>query len=48
LDDYGSRHKEFFDQMSAWLNIDLIKFREGEGLEGVPQAFTGLLEEKNL
>jgi len=50
FDDYGSRHGEFFSQMSAWLAEGKIKFREQivDGLENAPQAFIGLLEGRNF
>ena len=48
--DYASRHGEFFNQMSAWLNEGRVRFREDvvDGLENAPQAFIGLLEGRNF
>ena len=50
FDDYGNRYREFFDQMSTWVQEGKIKFREDvvEGLENAPKAFIGLLEGKNF
>lgn len=48
--DYASRYKEFFTQMSTWVNEGKVFFKEDivEGLENAPQAFIGLLEGKNF
>jgi NADPH-dependent curcumin reductase CurA len=50
FDDYGTRYGEFFSQMSTWLKVGKIKFREDivDGLENAPQAFIGLLEGRNF
>jgi NADPH-dependent curcumin reductase CurA len=50
FDDYGHRHGEFYQQMSAWLKEGRIKFREDvvEGLERAPEAFLGMLEGRNF
>ncbi len=50
FDDYGTRYGEFFSQMSTWLKVGKIKFREDivDGLENAPQAFIGLLEGGNF
>ena len=50
FDDYGDRYREFFDQMSTWVQEGKVKFREDivEGLENAPKAFIGLLEGKNF
>ena len=50
FDDYGHLYGEFYQQMSAWLAEDRIKYREDivDGLENAPEAFIGLLEGKNF
>ncbi|MBP6707942.1 MAG: zinc-binding dehydrogenase, partial [Candidatus Accumulibacter sp.] len=50
FDDYGTRYGEFFSQMSTWLKVGKIKFREDivDGLENAPHAFIGLLEGRNF
>ena len=50
FDDYGDRYREFFDQMSEWVQEGKVKFREDlvEGLENAPNAFIGLLDGKNF
>lgn len=50
FDDYGDRYREFFDQMSIWVQQGKVKFREDivEGLENAPKAFIGLLQGKNF
>ncbi len=50
FDDYGDHYREFFDEMSTWVQEGKVKFREDivEGLENAPKAFIGLLEGKNF
>jgi NADPH-dependent curcumin reductase len=50
FDDYGHLYGEFYQQMSAWLAEDRIKYREDivDGLESAPEAFIGLLEGENF
>jgi NADPH-dependent curcumin reductase CurA len=50
FEDYGPRFGEFFTQMSSWLAVGRIKYREDivDGLENAPRAFIGLLEGKNF
>ncbi len=50
FDDYGDRYREFFDQMSTWVQEGKVKFREDivDGLENASKAFIGLLEGKNF
>lgn len=50
FDDYGPRYGEFLSQMSTWLKVGKVKFREDlvDGLENAPQAFIGLLDGKNF
>ena len=50
VDDYGDRYREFFNQMSTWVQEGKVKFREDvvDGLENAPNAFIGLLEGKNF
>ena len=48
--DYGHRHGEFLQAMSAWVREGRVKVREDlvEGLENAPTAFLGLLEGRNF
>ena len=50
FDYYGDRYSEFYQQMSAWLAEDRIKYREDiiDGLENAPAAFIGLLKGRNF
>lgn len=50
FEDYGHRYREFFSQMSTWLEEGKMKSREDivDGLENAPRAFMGLLEGKNF
>jgi NADPH-dependent curcumin reductase CurA len=50
FDDYGDRFDEFFTQMSTWIKVEKIKYREDiiDGLEHAPAAFIGLLEGQNF
>ncbi len=50
LDDYSSCYDGFHRQMSSWLTEGEIKYRENiiDGLENVPKAFVGMLEDKTF
>lgn len=50
LDHYATRHDAFQRDMGAWVAEGKIHLPEDvtEGLESAPQAFTGLLQGKNL
>lgn len=46
FDDFGHRYGEFMQQMSAWLQVGKIEFREDivDGLDQAPGAFIGMLK----
>lgn len=48
--DYGHRHPEFLEQMTAWVEEGKIKVVEDVvvGLENAPEAFIGQLEGRNF
>ena len=50
FDYYDQRYDQFAKDMSGWLSIGQIKYREHlvEGLENAPNAFIGLLEGENF
>ena len=48
--DYGERRGEFFNPLSAWLKEGKVRFRKdlAGDLNDAPQAFVGLLEDRNF
>jgi len=50
FDDYGHRYDEFAREMSQWLSMGQIRYREQlvDDLEHAPEAFMGLLQGKNF
>lgn len=50
FDDYGHRYDEFAREMSQWLSMGQIRYREQlvDDLEYAPEAFMGLLQGKNF
>ncbi|WP_114009983.1 NADP-dependent oxidoreductase [Cohaesibacter intestini] len=50
FDDFGHVYPEFASQMTEWIKLGKIKYREHmvEGLENAPSAFIDLLEGRNF